>query len=191
MRCEDVIRELAVPMGTADPSALAEHLAGCPRCAAWSERDAKLGRLWEATRPEPPAGAWDAIWARASEALDRPRTIPIPPRRRVVRRAAIVGIGLAQAAAILIAVLAWPRPQPGPGPIGVVHVGPPAVIEPVPAPAAGAYEADEGQTLIISADGRGVRDCDLNEGANSHDRDLAFFNAIESLASFESTASLQ
>jgi hypothetical protein len=202
MRCVDVIRELAVPTGTADPSAMAEHLAGCPRCASWSERDAKLDRLWEATRPEPPSGAWDAIWARASEALDRPRTIPVPTRRPVVRRAAIVGIGLAQAAAILVAILAWPRPQPGPGPIGVAYVERTADSKPVPGPVDDTYEIAEGQTLIISADGRGARDCDLDDGIKSRstalvpsfstvDRNLAFYNAIEALASFETMASLQ
>jgi hypothetical protein len=108
-----------------------------------------------------------------------------------VRRAAIVGIGLAQAAAVLVAVLAWPRPQPGAGPV-VAHVEAPAAIKPAPAPAAAAYkDIEAGQTVIISADGRGVRVCDLNDGTNTVDRNWAIFNAIEPLASFETMASLQ
>ena len=54
MRCDEVIRELAVPTDDRDSAALAEHLASCPSCAGWAKRDAQFDRLWEATRPTNP-----------------------------------------------------------------------------------------------------------------------------------------
>ena len=73
MRCDEVIRELAVPTDDRDGTALAEHLAGCPSCVAWARRAALLDRLWEATRPpEPSPEAWDSVWANINQALQSP-----------------------------------------------------------------------------------------------------------------------
>ena len=55
MRCDEVIRELAVPTDDRDSAALAEHLANCPSCAVWAKRDAEFDRLWDATRPAEPS----------------------------------------------------------------------------------------------------------------------------------------
>jgi len=131
MRCDAVIRQLAVPTDERDPTALAEHLARCPACAAWAKRSAGLDRLWEATRPpEPSAEVWDVLWSRLARSLDasmpdergpfaglvpsrngssaQADTQPIQPLRSLrIRRArwATIGlIGLAQAAAVLLAV---------------------------------------------------------------------------------------
>ena len=65
MRCNEVIRELAVPTDAASRRAIDEHLARCPACAAWGSVPGRLDRLWKATRPsEPTAEAWDSLWAR-------------------------------------------------------------------------------------------------------------------------------
>jgi hypothetical protein len=45
MRCVEVIRELAARAGGPASAGMTEHLASCPRCARWAERDAKLERL--------------------------------------------------------------------------------------------------------------------------------------------------
>lgn len=71
MRCEDVIRELAVPGQGQDAAALAEHLRHCPMCAAWSARMASFDQLWARTRPaDPSPEQWDAVWNRISRSLD-------------------------------------------------------------------------------------------------------------------------
>ena len=73
MRCDEVIRELAVPTDDRDRSVLDEHLAACPSCRAWNHRAAMLDRLWDATRPaEPSAEAWDSVWSNISQGLQSP-----------------------------------------------------------------------------------------------------------------------
>ncbi len=134
MRCVDVIRELAVPTDGPASAGLAEHLAGCPRCAAWAERDAKLERLWEATRPPvPPPAAWDALWANVSAARE-PFAVPTPtaahpaalPRRW--RRAALTLAAVAQAAVVLVAMLVLSRPAPQHQSLSVVATAPPPAM---------------------------------------------------------------
>jgi hypothetical protein len=109
MRCVEVIRELAVPGGHLDPADLARHLASCPSCAAKAEGFERLNRAWEATRPaEPPASAFDALWARVSRAADAPAARPAivaMPRRPAWRLALL---GLAAAAALLLAMPTLP-----------------------------------------------------------------------------------
>jgi hypothetical protein len=136
MRCDEVIRELAVPTDERDSTALAEHLPQCPACTAWAKRAAGLDRLWNATQPpEPSSEVWDALWARLSPSLDvstpnevatftpfvpsqnglfsKGKAQPTQPaplsHARPRRWVAIIGlIGLAQAAAVLLAVgLSW------------------------------------------------------------------------------------
>ncbi|MFI5455409.1 MAG: hypothetical protein ACHRXM_08145 [Isosphaerales bacterium] len=136
MRCDEVIRELAVPTDERDSTALAEHLPRCPACAAWAERAAGLDRLWNDTRPpEPSSEVWDALWAHLGQSIDvsTPNVVaastpfvpsqngssskgeaqptqPSPRSHSHPRRwVAIAGlIALAQAAAVLLAVgLSW------------------------------------------------------------------------------------
>src|SRR5436309_265812 len=142
MRCEDVIRELAAPTGEPDQTAMAQHLAGCPACAAWARRAGQLDALWDAARPpEPAPEAWDSVWAtlvrelnalatvevvspatvrpspngRPSKVVAHPAPSPSAAHRRTWRLAAIALVGLAQAAAILIAlglIRFTPTPDP-------------------------------------------------------------------------------
>jgi hypothetical protein len=137
MRCNDVIRELAAPPVDCDASALAEHLAVCPACTAWANRAAALDRVWEATRPlDPPAHAWEAVWANIVDSLDSPASthashrvaggaarngassrvaLKSPAREQVASPGprswsvkATVWLFLAQAAAVVLGVgLAW------------------------------------------------------------------------------------
>ena len=77
MRCDEVVRELAVPTADRDPAAVAEHLAGCPACAEWARRSEALDRLWGATGPaEPSPDAWDAVWANIAQSLPCPAPVP-------------------------------------------------------------------------------------------------------------------
>ena len=73
MRCEEVIRELAVPTAGRDELAISRHLAGCEACSRWAEQAAEFDRLWDATRPvEPSAEAWDNLWSSVTAQLDQP-----------------------------------------------------------------------------------------------------------------------
>jgi hypothetical protein len=136
MHCDEVIRELTVPTEEGDSAALAEHLAGCPACAALAPEFAALDRVWEATRPsEPSSGVWDAVWGRIAASLDvsaahgfgplapalasqngSAEEVPVLPSADALRSSrrhrriwVFLGlVGLAQAAAVLFAVgLAW------------------------------------------------------------------------------------
>jgi hypothetical protein len=131
MRCDDVIRELAVPTDDRDSANLSEHLASCSSCTDWAKRADQLDRLWEATRPgEPSLEAWDAVWSHVAASLDsstaegiKAFSLPMASsngsstevetpvvltrsssRARRWNWAAISLIGVAQAAAILLAV---------------------------------------------------------------------------------------
>jgi hypothetical protein len=155
MRCDQVICELAVPTEDRDSTALAEHLARCPACAAWAKRAAVLDRVWEATRPpEPTDQAWDALWGRVTSALEVPvaqgveSSVPFAPSQNGSpakfpmqsagprqpgsqirpRNWALIGlIGLAQAAAIVLAVgLAWHGFSPSHSPQFTQTVAPPS-----------------------------------------------------------------
>ncbi len=132
MRCDQVAQELSAPTGRLDPSAMAGHLAACPRCAAWSEKMENLDRIWEATRPaDPPAFAFDRLWSNVNQAIETgsepdvaadpaPQTIPFDPdRRRVGRWRTVVAVlaPVAAAAILLIALLPGGTPtQPPAGP---------------------------------------------------------------------------
>jgi hypothetical protein len=135
MNCDEVIRELVVPTDDRDSAAVAEHLANCPSCSGWAERDAQFDRLWNATRPiEPSPQVWGTVWAHIASSLDSStpaefeavaspmatlngsvlhieRSLGLTPassRSRPWNWAAIGLIGLAQAAAVLLAVeWAW------------------------------------------------------------------------------------
>lgn len=123
MRCADVLHELAVPTGAVERNLVSDHLAHCPSCARWAERNTRLDQIWEATRaPELSSAAWDRIWANVSPALDAPVGTapalgPVSPAPVIVishpwRRTAVAVFVLAQAAAILAGVgLAWYQAQ--------------------------------------------------------------------------------
>ncbi|MCA1684654.1 MAG: hypothetical protein LC745_01460 [Planctomycetia bacterium] len=104
--CETLARE----PGEIDRAALAAHLASCPRCASLAGRESAFTRVWDATRPsEPTAAAWDALWARVSDRLDRapePRTLTSSARPRG-REHVWTAFVVAQAAAVLAAVVLW------------------------------------------------------------------------------------
>ncbi len=174
MRCNEVVRDLAVPTGDLDASGLAEHLARCPRCASWAEDAARLDRLWEATRPAEPAGGnWESTWAGVSRALDRASTPDSAPLRLVAsrswRRSTLVAFGLAQAAAILIAVGVFSRPD-GDGP------GAPAELVKVDIPF--------GRRVLIRYDLPTVEVVELpdDENLGGVDSNYAMFNDIEAMA---------
>jgi len=138
MRCEQVIRELAVPSDDRDAAALASHIASCPACATWADRAVQLDRLWQATRPsEPTSDVWDSVWTNLAASLDSsaPSQIPVlssrtdrsKGSRKILgfpvserrgpssgsRPWVLITIGLAQAAAIFLAVnLTWSRFNP-------------------------------------------------------------------------------
>jgi len=160
MRCNEVLRELAVPTDAQDSAAIDEHLARCPACAAWAERAKGLDRLWKATQPQEPAPAtWDALWAGLATSLDalvpkelaspalfgsrngsptepRPKLIPERSARSRLRTSAVIGlIGLAQAAAVVIAVgLTWNGSDPS-RPVQIATRTDPAAASSVSQPA--------------------------------------------------------
>jgi hypothetical protein len=160
MRCREVIRELSVPTGGLDPTALAAHLASCHRCATWAEHAARFDQAWERTRPvEAPAGAFERIWARVEHAAGPARTASLPmhagtPGRRFAGLFTPLA-GLA-AAALLLLVLGRlgvftsgvQRPN-GPAHPGVANVGP-GFARPL------AFEFEEGETGIIHVDTNGA-----------------------------------
>lgn len=146
-RCHDVARLLS---SGADPagSDLADHLAACPRCAAWAESVAALDATWAATRPaEPPAAAFDRAWARAAT------TPAVLPLRSAAGRFPVRA--LAAAASVLLGLgLGW-RLWHGGADSG--RDVPPAPVPPASlTPVAFKFEAEPGETLIlhIGPDGR-------------------------------------
>ena len=184
MRCVEVIRELAARAGGPASAGMTEHLASCPRCARWAERDAKLERLWEATRPHVPStAAWEALWAGVSSgrapspapgpvAAPNPAARPVPPRRWC--RAVLTLAALAQAAAVLAAVLVLSRHEPRRPPEVVATTTPTSTFK---------IEIDPGAPVIFGPDGQ-VRTLAQNE--NSVDRYWTMFNAIEAMAPMQS-----
>jgi hypothetical protein len=186
--CDDVTRELAAPTADRDPAALAEHLAACPHCAHWAARDARLTRLWEATRPDEPSGpTWDALWAEVIGRLDRApagagvevevavgngledgdRATVLALPARPAWRWGVLGFSVAQAAALLVAVgLTAFR---GPGEVQAAR----AVVD-----------IDPGQVALIRGDVRGVHAVVLNTdvGPTALDPDFVILNALEAMA---------
>jgi predicted anti-sigma-YlaC factor YlaD len=187
MRCVDVIQEIAAP-SSPDPAALAEHLAGCPRCAAWARQSARLDRLWEATRPEePPPAAWATVWTQVTRSLDAAAPMAPTPRIRPWRRRAVASFAIAQAAVLLVAAWLVSRPDPDrpmqrPG--ALARNGP--ALVPVPS-----IEIDYGATVLIQSRPTGVTVVSqgTGEASNAIDgnlldggSDFVMLNALEAMA---------
>jgi hypothetical protein len=160
MRCDEVIRELAVPTDDRDVAALSEHLTICGSCARWAKNAGQLDRLWEATRPtEPSPEIWHAVWAQVAYSLDSPtrrefETVSVPmtslngstarlaspgiPQKALARSrpwnwTAIGLIGFAQAAAVLVVVgLTWQHSTRSAQP-AIAQVTMPPSFSPAPA----------------------------------------------------------
>jgi hypothetical protein len=186
LRCDDVTRELAAPTPGLDASALTDHLASCPRCAAAAARDAEFTRLWDETRPEEPSKAtWGAVWSRITERLDQPAAevevgvgagskseselFPMT-LARPWQRLGFAVFSLAQAAAIFLTVgLLAARPSPMVA--STVRV-------------AANFESGQG-VFLIQWNHKGARIVAMNTGdtgPNSLDDNFTMFNAIEAMA---------
>ncbi len=206
MRCDQVIRELAVPSDDRDATALASHIASCPACAAWANRAVQFDRLWQATRPsEPTPDAWDTVWTNLAASLDpstssqvaaiapqiassngSTRILEFPAGKQLrpssgSRSLIFLTIGLAQAAAIFLAVsLTGPRFNPSQIPQisrTVDLTSSPPRSEPV-------VEIDEGRqvVIVINAEGQAPKVIDRTpeDGAFGVD-DCVMYNTMESI----------
>ncbi len=169
MYCVDVIEELAAPTGPVS-AAVAEHLASCARCAAWSRRDARLMQLWETTRPEePPPVAFESIWANLTAAL---KVIPATTAPRALARPwlrwAGATLGIAQAAAFLVGAV-WLGLQPAPATAAVARVNIPA---------------SDGRLVMISSNGADLKfvSLDGDEGSNTVDPSFVMLGKLEAMA---------
>jgi len=204
MRCEEVIRELAVPTEGRDDPAISRHLADCKACARRAEQAAEFDRVWDATRPaEPSADAWDNLWSSVTAQLDQPthstvngtRSVRSPAmvsvdspvssvRGRYWRGLAAVGmIGLAQAAALLIAVgVAWHVPVKAPSMPRSVAV--PTVAQNTRPSLDSVIEVEEGEPVLIHWDGKELRVERLaaQDSSNGVDELSLFLNVLEPMA---------
>jgi hypothetical protein len=213
MRCDEVIRELAVPTAGRDDRTLAQHLARCETCARWADRARKLDRLWDATRPaDPGAQTWDSLWSSVAANLDQPATSsgngshpgplseskakvlsfpgssPETVRARPwVNVAAIGMIGLAQAAALMLAVgLSGHAPVEAPATRRDLHEV--ASVAPEPAPRIDAeIEVGEGRVALIRSAESKVEVVDLpaQEKPGGTDRWYWVYNQFESFSMSE------
>lgn len=148
MRCDEVSNELSAPTRRLDPSAVSAHLEQCPECANWANRVKLLDGLWDATRPsEPPASAFDSMWAGVSSRIES--TIPMP-EKSLVRRKLALGLVSAAAACLVLALWMGRRPQPGPDP------GPDRVQQ-----VAEVHESEPGETPQTEL---ALALCDLEQG---------------------------
>jgi len=191
MRCDEVIRELAVPTAGRDDLAVSLHLADCEACARQAALAAAFDRLWQDTRPaEPAPETWDNLWSSVAAKLDQPSSSPVtatyarsihvsgsplkaahsagglatPRRGRLWSGLAAAGIiGLAQAAALLIALgVSWRTPVRPPSVTQASQIPQIAVISPNPAMGVDSVvEVEEGQVVLIRSDGPEVRVDDL------------------------------
>jgi len=185
MRCVDVIRELSAPTAQTKRSAVAGHLAECPQCAAWAERDARLGRLWDATRPEDPsAEAWEPVWRQMCDTLDRAPADVLPMRRpAAARRAWFVVLGVAQAAAVLFAVFYFTQSQTALVP-KMAQNGPVISPQPAPPPVPSKFDVPQGETVVIRKDGDRLEATELAMNGDSIQVDPGFvaLNSLEAIA---------
>ena len=191
MRCVDVIRELSAPTGSFEDPAVADHLAHCTRCAAWAERDARLGRLLELTRAEEPsAETWEKAWSRIADALDgapaEVLTIKQPVRSR---RALWAFAGIAQIAALVLAVLYFHGHRAAPGtqvaePSQPVAAGPQPESPPAPVVAEQPIDIPSGELVVIREERGQVEMVELALNGNPGQVDPAYeaLNSLEAIA---------
>jgi len=176
MRCVDVIRALAAPADDPQSAEVTEHLAHCPRCAGWAARDAKLDRLWEATRPDSPASSeWDSVWARVADGWEReqetasPEVLPFrAPSVRPWRRAVAIFAVMQTAAAVLLAAFLLGH-SPTDGKRQDLAQNTPKLVKP---PVEVVAEFDQGQIGIIRVDANDrvqTTDLALNESRGGID----------------------
>jgi hypothetical protein len=196
MRCDEVIRELAVPSGAMDAAAVKEHLATCASCAHQAEGFDRLDRVWEDTRPaEPSERTWNRLWQRVTLAADAPATLPLRPGHRALRWWFVAIAAQAAAGVLLVFAPFRTSPQNAQGMA-------PAPLASAPGPV---YEFDieGGQTLFLEVDEAGDHVvCKprlettqellaLDEGENAEPIavaiwDMKFFNYMESMATVAS-----
>ncbi len=193
MRCVDVTRELSAPTGDRQSSALAQHLAACPQCAAWAARDMKLNQLWDATRPvEPSTEVWNEVWTEISARLDRPDVLPFreAPTIRPGRRILMITLGVAQAAAILLAVFFFTRAPGGPQPDATVHQ-PVRPVDGAPPSSVAQSDSDpldidpDGSLVVLRIEAPGKvekTEVALNDNSGRVDSGFEMLNFLESAA---------
>ncbi len=182
MCCEDVSQAISAAVVGDDRSALAEHLASCPRCASWAVQNAALDVLWDASRPiEPSESVWDLTWIKISAKLDRagePAIVPVSAASRWWMQSSTARM-LTQAAAIFLAVsLLWVRPWQ----TRVDVENPGLLAQATPSE----VEIPEGQFSLIRHDGGKTTlhtiEIAQSDGVNSLDRSYAFLGELESRA---------
>jgi hypothetical protein len=204
MKCDEVIRELAVPTADRDPIELAEHLSNCQACSQWAHRVGQLDRLWDLTRAqEPSLEVWDALWAKVTAGLDaaapekstsefalfQPASVNAAgqvdaagvrpersPRARWARVIAAGLIGLAQAAAVLVAVTLARRfaTDSQPQPLAGTQAATLVTVN---------LEIDEGHRVVIHWDRDSAQIDDRTpQGIYAFDDWLTVFNKMEGLS---------
>lgn len=185
-RCDDVTRFPAAPGAETDLADLAEHLATCSPCASRAEHDAPLMRAWDATRPaEPTDAAWDALWTRLGDRLDRterPVVLSVTSSPRFWRRYSPAAFPLARAAAVLAILVVWGTHRRPPA----ESTGP--VLASAKAPAN--IEIEPGEVVMIHLDGGDVRAVAIGYEPprwGAIDENLLLFNDAESMAGMHET----
>lgn len=190
MRCPEVIHELAVPTEDRDSRALEAHLAECPSCSLWAQRDAQLSHLWEATRPNSPSSAtWGSLWSSVSESVDHaalagPATIDFKGASRARKLARFGLVVLAQAAAVLMMVGVMWRSAPTADPaapgalVGQAHLESPLGVQEK------FFELDEGPVVLIQVESASQKVVQIASGRVESGVDdwYLFYNELESLA---------
>jgi hypothetical protein len=180
-----VTRHPAAPGAEIDRADLAEHLASCLPCASRAEHDAVLIRAWDATRPaEPTDAAWDAVWARLSNRLDRaaerPASLRVTSPPRTGRWNASAAFYLAQAAAVLAILVVWGT-----------HRRPPAETNTGPGPGlTKTVNIEPGEVVMIHLDGGDFRAVALGYEPprwDAIDENLVLFNDAEAMAGMHET----
>ena len=190
MRCPEVIHELAVPTDDRDSRALQAHLAECPSCSLWAERDAQLSHLWEATRPNAPSQAtWGSLWSRVSDSLEHPAlTGPATIHARGASRARKLArfglVVLAQAAAVLVTVGVMWRSVPTADPAARTALAGPAGLEASSGVQEKFFELDEGPVVLIRVESASQEVVQIASSRVESGVDdwYLFYNELESLA---------
>ncbi|MFO0959907.1 MAG: hypothetical protein U0800_21140 [Isosphaeraceae bacterium] len=108
-RCREVRDTLGRAPGRLDAEFRSDHLAECPSCAEAVEATHRLALAWNAARPTPPVGSFDATWSQVLARVEAgegivSNVLPLP--RRPHRALAVTALVLSQAAAVLIGWMA-------------------------------------------------------------------------------------